>query len=278
MILAQFAPLIAATGGNPKALEMALGYLKYQHQPLQQVVDDLYTARGDIFEDLFSRAWSLLDEAARRVLLAMPLFPSSASREALAATADVQSFAFDRAIERLTDLALLDSQQADLNAMPRYVLHPLVRAFASAKLSEIPEYERDARVRWVRWYIQLVTEVGVCRNDLSKLELIDPEQEAVHAVIMWTSQNQLYADTIKIVEGCGYYYYVRGLAWTKRPYIHLVAAQAARNLSDPIAEALHLAFHIQWMARQDNVEEVESPPSTLVRVDGICAASSRCRL
>ncbi len=154
---AQFAPLIAATGGNPKALEMALGYLKYQHQPLQQVVDDLYSARGDIFEDLFSRAWSLLDEAARRVLLAMPLFPSSASGKALAATADVKGLAFDRAIERLTDLALLDSQQTDLNTMPRFVLHPLVRAFACAKLSEVPEYERGARMRWVTWYIELVT-------------------------------------------------------------------------------------------------------------------------
>jgi tetratricopeptide (TPR) repeat protein len=80
---------------------------------------------------------------------------------------------------------------------------------------------------------------------------------------MWTSQNQLYADTIKMVEGCGYYYYVRGLAWTKRPYIHLVAAQAARNLGDPVAEAKHLAFHMQWMARQDNVEEVEAHLSHL---------------
>jgi hypothetical protein len=35
-------------------------------------------------------------------------------------------------LELLTDLALLDVQQLDLNAEARYTLHPLVRAFAAA--------------------------------------------------------------------------------------------------------------------------------------------------
>ncbi|NNJ11359.1 hypothetical protein EKD04_013540 [Chloroflexales bacterium ZM16-3] len=107
---AQIEPLAAATGGNPKAIEMTLGLIKYERRPLQQVVDDLYAARGELFEDLFTRAWSLLDEAARRVLLVMTFFPASASSEALSATADVQGFSFGRAVERLSDLALLDVQ------------------------------------------------------------------------------------------------------------------------------------------------------------------------
>ncbi|NEN39717.1 hypothetical protein G3V76_23945, partial [Escherichia coli] len=47
---AQLEPLIAATGGNPKAIEMTLGLVKYEHRPLQQVVDDLYMARGELFD------------------------------------------------------------------------------------------------------------------------------------------------------------------------------------------------------------------------------------
>src|SRR5207247_10831186 len=99
---AEFEPLVAVTGGNPKAIEIALGLVKHERRPLQQVVDDLYAARGELFDDLFARAWSLLDEAARRVLLVMTFFPASTGSEALAATADVQGFAFDRAVERLT--------------------------------------------------------------------------------------------------------------------------------------------------------------------------------
>ena len=50
----------------------------------------------------------------QRVLLLATFFPTSACGEALSATADVQGFAFDRAVERLADMALLDVQQADL--------------------------------------------------------------------------------------------------------------------------------------------------------------------
>jgi hypothetical protein len=53
----QLDPLMAATGGNPKAIEVALGLIKYEHRPFQQVVDDLYAARGELFDDLFMRAW-----------------------------------------------------------------------------------------------------------------------------------------------------------------------------------------------------------------------------
>jgi len=139
--LTQLEPLLVATGGNPKALEIMLGLMKYERRPLQQVVDDLYAARGELFDDLFTRAWALLDEAARRVLLVLTFFPTSSSSGALSATADVQGFAFDRAVERLTDLALLDVQQVDLNSVPRYALHPLVRAFATARLNTQPLLE-----------------------------------------------------------------------------------------------------------------------------------------
>src|SRR5262245_17342161 len=180
---AQLEPLLAATGGNPKAIEIALGLVKHGRRPLQHVVDDLYAARGVLFDNLFTRAWALLDEAARRVLLVMTFFPASASGDALAATADVQGFAFDRAVERLTDLALLDVQQVDLNSAPRYTLHPLVRAFARARLAEQPEYEKPARERWVEWYVQLASKVGYCWDDLGKLVLLDLEQETIYTVI-----------------------------------------------------------------------------------------------
>lgn len=70
----QLEPLIAATGGNPKAITLVMGLLKYERRPLRQMVDDLYAARGEVFEDLFDRAWALLDEAARRVLLVTTFF------------------------------------------------------------------------------------------------------------------------------------------------------------------------------------------------------------
>jgi tetratricopeptide (TPR) repeat protein len=264
---AELAPLVAATGGNPKAIEISLGCLKYEHRPFRQVIDDLYAARGELFEDLFSRCWALLDEAARRVLLAMPLFLDSAGGPALGATADVQGFAFDRAVERLTDLALLDAHQADLHSAPRYTLHPLVRAFAASRLGEQPDFEAAARERWMDWYRSLVAQVGYCWDDLTRLELLDAEQDTVHAVAQWTFEHHRYTDTLAMARGAGYYYYVRAL-WDKQPHINLLRAEAARHLGDLTDEIEALAYHVHMLSRQGNVAEAEA---YLNRLDGMAA-------
>ena len=126
------------------------------------MIDNLHAARGALFDDLFSRAWSLLDEAARRVLLALTLFPASASHAALGITASIGALAFDRAVDMLADLSLFDVQPCNVRSHPRYALHPLVRAFAREKLAEQPGFEADARERWVEWYCQLAAQVGFC--------------------------------------------------------------------------------------------------------------------
>jgi len=249
-------PLVIATGGNPKALTMTLGLLKYERRPLQQVVDDLYAARGDLFDDLFTRAWALLDEAARRVLLVTTFFPTSVSGEALAATADVQGFVFDRAVERLTDLALLDVQQDDLTTPPRYALHSLVRAFAGARLAEEPEFEKAARERWVQWYMELASQVGYCWSDLRRLDVLDSDANTIDAVIQWCFQNRWYADTVRLVTAFFFYYHVRGL-WNKQPSIHRMAADAAHALANIPEEVRHLSLQVKYLSWQDNVVDAE---------------------
>ncbi|MDP9313261.1 MAG: NB-ARC domain-containing protein [Chloroflexota bacterium] len=251
-----FAPLIAATGGNPKALEIALGLIKHEHRIMQQVVDDLYVARGDLFDDLFNRSWRLLDEMSRRVVLAMTFFPSTASSRALQAVADAPTFAFDRSVERLSDLALLDVHHADVMSPPRFALHPLVRAFIRARLAEYPESVASARDRWVRWYCQVAAEVGFCWDNLQRLELLDAEHETLQAVIHWTFEHQCYAETIQLIEGIRYYYNVRGL-WDGRLTINLLRAESARRLGDRMNETLALAHHVAILSKQGNLDEAQ---------------------
>jgi tetratricopeptide (TPR) repeat protein len=272
----QFEPLIIVTGGNPKAIEMALGLIKHERRPLQQVVDDLYAARGEIFDNLFTRAWSLLDEAARRVLLVSTFFPTSTSAEALSASADVQGFAFDRAVERLADLALLDIQQEDLSSPPRYVLHPLVQAFANAKLTEQPGFEEGARERWVAWYVQLAKQVGYCWDAISRLRLLDPEQGSINSVLQWAVEHQYHREVIKLTQGVGYFYHVRGI-WDKKIYVESQCAMAAHALHEYKEEIVALAYLAQILSRQGNLVDTEqylaqiqdltrlTPPSNTVK-------------
>lgn len=261
----QLEPIIIATGGNPKAIEVALGVLKHEHRPLEEVIDDLYAARGELFDDLFARAWDLLGEGSRHILLAMTLFPTTVSGDALAAAANIHGFRFDSAVERLTDLALLDVQQTDLHVPARYALHPLVRAFAKARLIEQEWFEKEARARATQWYIQLTSRVGLCWEDVKKLELLDPERIAVHEIIELCFQNAQYSETIQLVRGAFYYFHVRAL-WGIQPPIHLMAAEAASKQGDLAEEVYQLSMHIQDLGMQGNIAEADLYLAKLARL------------
>lgn len=260
-----FDPLIVVTGGNPKAITMTLGLLKHERRPIQHVVDDLYAARGDLFDDLFTRVWALLDESARRVLLVMTFFVESASSEALAATADVQGFAFDCEVERLIDLSLLDIQQNDLNAPPRYVLHPLVQAFARAKIAEQSDFEPAARDRWVAWYVELASKVGYCWNDMNKLETLDLERENLLDAIEWTDVHQKHREIMQLAKGISYYLSVRGM-WNKRLETEQQRLQSACYQNDTPEKAEALAYLVQTLSDQGYVEEAERYRSQIVEL------------
>lgn len=252
---AQLAPLLAATGGNPMALELALGLIKYEHRPLRQIIDDLYQARGRLFEDLFARVWKLLEGPARQVLLSTVAFAPSAGQAALAAAAGVQGMSFDRAVEQLAELTLITIERVDLQTPPRYSLHPLVRSFAAVQLAKQPAFEQELRQRWIAWYCRLAAQTGFCWDDLQRLELLDHEHETLYTAILWASEHQHDHEAIMLIEGIRYYYNVRGL-WDDRLTINQLRADAARRIGDRNNEALALAYHVEIRSKQGRAQEV----------------------
>jgi NB-ARC domain len=165
-------PLIDITNGNPKAIVMALSYLRRSNRTLRGVVSDLYHARTNVqavFNELYTRHWEALSLDARRLLLAMSLFVETVDRDALGAVADLSGYYLDRALDELLDRFLLEAAERqespgpdrreadpDDDGLLPYSLHPLTRAFASAKLAEDAAWEQDARTRWVGWYLEFI--------------------------------------------------------------------------------------------------------------------------
>jgi tetratricopeptide (TPR) repeat protein len=250
--------LVEATGGNPKAITIVAGLLK--HRPFPQIMADLHAVRGDLsalLNDLFRRSWALLDEAGKCILLVMTFFPDSASVEALSATADVIGFEFDRATEQLTDLSLLDVQQTDLASTPRYVLHPLVRAFVGSQLAGQSTFEQAARGRWVDWYVELSSQVGYCAQNMENLRLLDPETGNILSVIEWTFKNRRYSETISIAAGSSYYYCVRGF-WDKQNVLEQIRSEAARYQGDIVDELFALSYRSHRLCERGLIEDVES--------------------
>ncbi len=254
--VSQFDPLIAVTAGNPKAIELMLGLVKYERRPLQQIVDDLYAARGELFDDLFLRAWAVLDEAARRILLALTFFPASVSAAALSATADVQGFSFERALERLTDVALLDVQQTDMNSAPRYIPHPLVRVFATARLAEQPEFVGAARERWEAWHLQLVQRIGPYWYDMLTLAELDVEVDNLRTVVEWTYTQQRFTQVMAISSLLGYYYYVRG-AWEQQAFVNQLRLDATQKTGNRLEEGFTLLNMIRIPTLQGDLKEAQ---------------------
>ncbi len=125
--------LAAATGNNPKAVELALGLIKQKGLPFNTLVDELYQASAmveEVFDYIFAEAWRLMDPTTQQVMLAMPLFVTTAGRDALSKVSGVADFDFHKAIEQLVGMSLLEASEALDLSQQRYQMHPLTQAFA----------------------------------------------------------------------------------------------------------------------------------------------------
>lgn len=248
---AQTAAIIAATGGNPLAIELTLGIIKYERRPVAQVIEDLYAARGELFDTLFQRAWALIDEAARRVLLVLTLFPTDAGPAAIAQAADVHGWSFDQAIERLSDLSLLEEHQVDLQHQPRYGLHALVRAFAAARLVETPHLEAGARERWLGWAM-VVARVANPWAAATWLSGFRPEATSVSAALEWGVANQHHEAVTQLGEILGRFYSISG-QWDRLETVrqHQLRAAEARGDLARVVSALRNLLEIKAIQGDD---------------------------
>lgn len=255
--LSEVEPLITITGGNPMAIETILGYFKHSHQTLQQVVDDFYAAKGDLFNNIFSRCWKLLNQTTLSVLLVMPLFQNNVSRDGLAKVADVEGIELERALGQLTDFSLLTVERLNLGTEARYALHPLVRVYIEVRLAERPQFEAEARNRWVHWYVQLASDVGYCWKDLTRLRLLDPEKETVYSVLRWVWHNERYELALRLAKDIGYFLYQRGF-WEENMVSEIMHVEAARRLSDIGEEILALSYIIRLLINQGQISMAEA--------------------
>lgn len=250
----QLAPLAEITGGNPKAIELAVSLA--QRSRLDEVLASIQNAsHHDLFADLFGQAWGQLDAAAQRVMMAVTLFPTSVAADALAYSADLPAAAAQRALEQLADLSLLDVERADLLDTPRYAAHPLVRAFANARLSERHGLEDVLHGRWLAWCVALAQRAGFCWDNLDRLDLLDADHLTVQAALEWAAANGQDRAALDLAEGVRYYYNVRGLWDERRLANYPLRATVARRLGDVSELVLALAQHAEVLSKQSTLTQ-----------------------
>lgn len=153
-------PLAHVTDGNPAAIDMALGHVKFQ-STLDEVVEHLTHGSEsvkDIFEYIVVWAWGTLPENARNLLASMPFFAHAVSKDALLAVSDLTVPEFEETLHQLVGRSFLQVEGELTRQERRYTIHPLVRAFVVSQQALPAEWEMAARQRWVSYYLDFVDE------------------------------------------------------------------------------------------------------------------------
>jgi LuxR family glucitol operon transcriptional activator len=234
-------PLARVTGGNPKAIGMALGYIKRGRLSLNEVIEHLHVASktvNNVFDDLFDRVWNVITQNAQQVLLVVPFFVDYASKEALGATAGLTAYHLDNAVEELVELNLLDIKEGSVVISQHYSIHPLTRAFASAQIEKRREFEKLARMRWSKHYLDLAAR-SLAREEPKERywnalaphnrKFIDPEWPNLQEVLAWADQqgqDQILTELMLLLA----HYMVACMLFPVRLYYAQKAAEAASRL------------------------------------------------
>jgi NB-ARC domain len=240
-------PLARVTEGNPKAIEMALGHVKYGGLRLNEVVDHLHSASrtvNDIFKYLFDHTWEVLTPDARDLLQVVPFFVDTACKDALGAASGLAGYQLDTALERLVELSLLDVYEKSASGVPRYTTHSLVRAFVHAGFNSSVDWERAARDRWIAWYQTLALQAG----DPGNYENLRMEIDNLLAAMSWLVDQGRISEMSTLYQSAQFLLFAEG-QWEQALDFgeQVIAWGEATNDAELLATTLHTPFNVfRW--------------------------------
>ena len=178
-----------ATGGAPLAIKWAVGQLGQHGQNLDSVIKSLAEARGNIFEEIFDRSWSLLKPASQRLLSIMPIFATDALRAAIKAVCGIDDLSLDEALGQLVSLNLVDATDSLNEEVRRYSIHPLTRAFVQRKAALSSELLHRAHTHAARWFAEFSIEQT---KNGRKTGVLGVELQNILKSMRWCHQNRVW--------------------------------------------------------------------------------------
>jgi tetratricopeptide (TPR) repeat protein len=198
-----------------------------------------------------------LSADARQILKVIPIFATSASRAGIEAASDVHHFALDEALGQLVEMSLVDAtDELDL-AQRRYSVHPLTRAFATAKLQQEPEIQNAAQQRLAEFF-HLFTEKHGGFWNLERFTLLEPDLPSILAIIQWCWEQQLVNLSMEIFHNVAYFMISRGY-WNDVMNLGQQAVAKATELGDELGAARFQIWPVGWIHRHrgdlDKAEE-----------------------
>lgn len=204
------------TGGIPLAIVYALGQVSSGY-PLNSVLEQLASATGDVASFCFEKTvQGIKGQPPHLLLMSLAIFPDS---PILAAVAEVAGLAasidsVNSGLARLQQLSLVN-----LNSeTKRYEMLSLTREYALAELAAYPDFEKEARQRWVKWYLDFAR--SYAGEDWEKwihYDKIEQEEGNLRAVLYWCKDQDRY-EKVRDLWLLLYHYAIYYTFWDDRLY------------------------------------------------------------
>ncbi|MGH3904783.1 MAG: hypothetical protein ACRDTE_11415 [Pseudonocardiaceae bacterium] len=229
---ATLAVVFEVTGGSPLAIEWLIGQVARRGQGLDMAIQALRSGESDIFRILFEQSWSLLNETARKMLIGLTVFRTSADLSAVIAASgangDVASAA---AIGQLVELGLVEVHEAVQQRDIRYSLHPLTHLFARAKGSGQDDDSLRAATRHaIRHYLEFMRRYG------ENASAVEPDIPNILYFVSWCKSRQEHNDLVALADAIHDIVFSLGLFEDRVSLAH-DATEAAQQLGRPDLQA-----------------------------------------
>jgi hypothetical protein len=250
----QFQTIYQRTSGLPLGIVYAIGQLSV-YGVSTDVLATRLQPKSDLaqycFEDSVQR---LRGQLAHRLLMGLALFAKSASRDA------ITEITLPKA-NCLNALAQLHQLRLVMQREERYDMHPLTREYARAELEAYPEFEQQARERWVNWYLTFSQpyEQDNWRQWYDYKDL-EQEWENLHAVVDWCIHQNRYEQVKTFWRHVKGYTYVHGYWHERLAWIDWLL-QVAQQHQDKsmMAEALSdKGWTLTLMRKPEQLAEVDA--------------------
>ncbi|MDF5721409.1 MAG: RNA polymerase subunit sigma-24, partial [Rhizonema sp. PD37] len=231
--------------------------------PIQEVLERVSQSTGDVARFCFETSVKpLKGQSAHKLLMALALFPMPALQNALlqVAVPEADCNTTTNDLARLRGLSLVRQENY------RYSMLPLTREYALAELKAHPNFEREARERWIGWYLSFSQKYA--GQDAKEWQQFDglEEWQNLQAVIEWCMVEGRYAEMLNLWQNIEAYTHIVGRResrlrfWDDRITWTAWLIQAAEQRGDWLVAAnmmVDRAWTLTSMGKHKHLQEAE---------------------
>ena len=238
------------TGGVPLAIVWSVAQMGYGYDA-EAVLRRLGQPSEDIARYCFEGAMQhIRGKPAHKLLMALSLFATDASRESLGYVADLPELDRDDGLAELNRLSLVNRDAG------RFWLLPLTKQYAGDALVRSSVFEQQARERWVQWLTDYAQEHGSEDWDWREYRAVDLEIENILPMIEQGLEEE-WSEALIALRFIVYYLKICG-RWAESIRLSRKARLFAQKAGDSMSVGFFCSDSLGWALGQLNhLDEAE---------------------